>query len=196
LKKLVLSLFVGLLQTQSVFAYTMITDPSVFYSFFEKPKKVIEFRELRDGTSYDNISHRLKPNAFYAAEPNCLIVGTGEDDPAGGLEALAVRPNAFSKSWSFMGADPKKPNSFCRVVIWFDQGISTGNYNVTVAVTNGQSQPFVLFTNRGFMGILPDTAEETLFIFDNLHLVFSFETEFSMTTPVSESEALFWAMDE
>jgi hypothetical protein len=180
--------------TPGAFSYTMITDPSVFYSFFEKPKKVIEFRELRDGTSYDHISHRLKPNSFYAAQPNCLIVGTGDDDSTGGLEALAVRPNAFSKNWSFMGADPKKPNTFCEVVIWFDQGISTGNYNMTVATTNGQSQPFVLYTNRGFMGILPGTAAETVFIFDNLHLVFSFETDFSKTTPVSESEAFFWAI--
>jgi hypothetical protein len=182
--------------TPVAFSYTMITDPNVFYSFFEKPKKVIEFRELRDGTSYEDISQRLKPNTFYAAQPNCLIVGTGDDDSIRGLEALAVRPNAFSKSWSFMGADPKRPNSLCRVVIWFDQGISTGNFNMTVATTTGRSQPFVLFTNRGFMGILPDTPEETLFIFDNLHLVFSFETEFSKTTPVAESEALFWAIVE
>jgi hypothetical protein len=62
-----------------------------------------------------------------------------------------------------------------------------------VSTTAGQSKPFAIYTNKGFMGIIPDTPQETLFIFENLHFIFSFETEFSKTAPVSESEASFLA---
>jgi hypothetical protein len=46
------------------------------------------------------------------------------------------------------------------------------------------------------MGIIPDTPRETLFIFENLHFIFSFETDFSKTAPVSESKASFYAQIE
>jgi hypothetical protein len=50
-----------------------------------------------------------------------------------------------------------------------------------------------MYTNKGFMGIIPDTPEETLFIFENLHFIFSFEADFSKTAPVSESKAALLA---
>jgi hypothetical protein len=53
-----------------------------------------------------------------------------------------------------------------------------------------------MYTNKGFMGIIPDTPQEILFIFENLHFIFSFETEFSKTAPVSESKTSFLALNE
>jgi len=160
----------------------------VFYSFFEKPKKIIEFTKLKDGTPYDGIPDRFKPNKYYVSELDCLIIGTGEHNEAGGFEALAVRPGSFSNAWSFMRADPNKAGTYCEAVIWFDHGISTGSYKMMVSVTAGKSQPFVVYTNKGFIGILPDTPHETTFIFDNFYLIFSFETEFTKVTPLSDSK--------
>jgi hypothetical protein len=174
----------------NVFAYTAITDPNVFYSFFEKPAKIIDFAELKDGTSYDNITDRVEPDIPEASEPNCINNHTGY------LNALTVGPSAFSNTWSFQGAEPVQAQSFCDAVLWFDQGISTGDYNLAVSTTAGLSKPFAIYTNKGFMGIIPDSPQETLFIFENLHFIFSFETEFSKTAPVSESETSFLAQIE
>jgi hypothetical protein len=65
-----------------------------------------------------------------------------------------------------------------------------------VSTNIGPSQPFAMYTNKGFMGIIPDTPQETLFLFENLHFIFSFETEFLKTAPVSESKASFFARIE
>jgi hypothetical protein len=56
----------------NVFAYTVITDPSVFYAFFEKPASVIDFTKLKDGTSYDSIPGKFEPDTFKVAEPDCI----------------------------------------------------------------------------------------------------------------------------
>jgi hypothetical protein len=74
--------------------------------------------------------------------------------------------------------DLKPPQVSCEAVIWFNQGISAGDSVIAVASTTGKSQPFVLYTNKGFMGVVPDSSRETVFIFDNFSAVFSFETDF------------------
>jgi hypothetical protein len=186
-KKVTLTILINFAVASNVFAYTAITDPNVFYSFFEKPAKIIDFVELKDGTSYDNITGSAETDIPEASEPDCI------NNRAGNLNALTVRSNAFSNSWSFQGAEPVQAQSFCDTILWFDQGISTGDYNLAVSTKAGRSKPFAIYTNKGFMGIIPDTPQETLFIFENLHFIFSFETEFSKTAPVSESEASFLA---
>ena len=190
MKKVALTILINFAVASNVFAYTAIKDPNVFYSFFEKPAKIIDFAELKDGTLYGNITDRVEPDIPEASEPNCI------NNRAGNLNTLTVGPSAFSNTWSFQGAEPVQAQSFCDAVLWFDQGISTGDYNLAVSATAGQSKPFAIYTNKGFMGIIPDTPQETLFIFENLHFIFSFETEFSKTAPVSESEASFLAQIE
>ena len=190
MKKVTLTILISFAVASNVFAYTAITDPNVFYSFFEKPAKIIDFAELKDGTSYNNVTDRVEPDIPEASEPNCL------NNRAGNLNALTVRPSAFSNTWSFQGVEPVQAQTFCDTVLWFDQGISTGYYNLAVSTKAGRSIPFAIYTNKGFMGIIPDTPQETLFIFENLHFIFSFETEFSKTAPVSESEASFLAQIE
>jgi len=189
-KKVTLIIFVYFALASNVFSYTVITDPNVFFAFFEKPAKVIDFTELKDGTAYNNISGRFEPDTFKVSEPDCI------DTRAGNFKALTVGPNAFSNAWSFQGADPVQAHSFCDAVLWFDQGISTGDNSMVVSTNTGRSQPFAMYTNRGFMGIIPDTSQETLFIFEDLHFIFSFETEFSKTAPVSESRVSFLAQIE
>ena len=187
MKKVILTTLINFALASNVFAYTVIKDPNVFYSFFEKPAKIIDFAELKDGTLYGNLTDRVELDIPETSEPNCI------NDRAGNLNALTVRPSAFSNTWSFLGAAPVQAQSFCDAVLWFDQGISTGDYNLAVSTTAGRSKPFAIYTNKGFMGIIPDTPQETLFIFENLHFIFSFETEFSTTAPASESEASFLA---
>ena len=187
MKKAVLILPLVLLLASNAFSFTVITDPNVFYAFYEKPTEVINFTELKDGTPYATIQAKLKSNASHSSEPECLTSRTGD------IEALTVLPGAFSKVWSFKGADPENTYAFCDTILWFDQGISTGNNHMTISTSAGRSQPFAIYTNKGFMGILPDTPNETLFIFENLHFIFSFETDFSKTTPVSESRDSFLA---
>ena len=190
MKKVAFTILINFAVASNVFAYTAIKEPNVFYSFFEKPAKIIDFAELKDGTSYNNISRSFEPYIPKASEPGCINVR------AGNLNALIVGPSAFSNTWSFQGAEPLQAQSFCDAVLWFDQGISTGGYNLAVSTTAGRSKPFAIYTNKGFMGIIPDTPQETLFIFENLHFIFSFETEFSKTAPVTESEASFLAQIE
>jgi hypothetical protein len=74
-------------------------------------------------------------------------------------------------------------------VIWFNQGISAGVSKITVAKSTGKSEPFVLYTNKGFMGVVPDNHQETLFIFDNFSAIFSFETKFSRSSTILNTSA-------
>ena len=174
----------------NVFSYSVITDPNVFYAFFEKPTKVIDFTELKDGTSYNNIPGRLEPDTFEVPEPDCI------NNQATDIKALTVWSNAFSNAWSFRGSDPVQADAFHDEILWFDQGITTGDCSMAVSTNAERSQPFAMYTNKGFMGIIPDTPQETLFIFENLHFIFSFETEFAKTAPVSESKTSFLALME
>jgi hypothetical protein len=190
MKKGILILFINVALASNVFSYTVITDPGVFYAFFEKPAKVLSFDELKDGTSYQNIQGRTESDPIEASESDC-IKRRPED-----LKTLTVGPGAFSNAWSFLAADPVQAHSFCDAILWFDQGISTGDFSLAVSTNTGPSQPFAMYTNKGFMGIIPDTPQETLFVFENLHFIFSFETEFLKTAPVSESKASFLAQIE
>ena len=182
MKKVGLIILINLVLASNVFSYAVITDPNVFYAFFEKPARIIDFTELKDGTSYNNIPGRFEPDTLKISEPDCINNRTGDN------KALTVGPNAFSNDWFFQGSDPLKKNSLCEAIIWFDQGISTGEFSMAVSTNTGRSQPFAMYTNKGFMGIIPDTPRETLFIFENLHFIFSFETDFSKAAPVSESK--------
>jgi len=193
LGKLAFALLVGLLPAQSAFSYTIITDSNLFYSFFEKPLKVIEFTTLKDGTSLKNISQGLPLNTSYKAKPDCLVSGRTDDTSLTSLKGIAVHSSAFSDDWSFMVVNPRRPDTFCRAVIWFDQGISSGNFKITVIAASGRSRPFVLYTNKGFLGIVPDRPQETIFIFDDVSVLFSFETDFHKTSSTSDSEESFFA---
>jgi hypothetical protein len=174
-----------------VFSYSIITDPDVFYSFFEKPLTTIEFSKLKDGTSYENIRYRIKPDSWAASELQCSIIGSGNIHFAGSGNSISVRSDAFSDYWSFSARDPDRPDVSCEAVVWFNQGISAGDSNISVASSTGKSEPFVLYTNKGFMGVVPDNPQETEFIFDNFSAVFSFETRFLRPpTTLNSSAAL------
>ena len=187
MKKVTLTILINLALVSNAFSYTAITDPNLFYSFFEKPAKIIDFTELKDGTSYNNISKTFEPHIPKASEPDCINIRAGD------FNALTVRSSAFSNTWYFQGAESVQTHAFCDAVLWFDQGISTGDYYLAVSTKTEQSKPFAIYTNKGFMGVIPDHPHETLFVFENLHLIFSFETEFTKTAPASESKASFLA---
>jgi hypothetical protein len=189
-KKMTLVLLINFVLASNVFSYSVITDPNVFYAFFEQPAKVIDFTELKDGTSYHNIPGRLETDTFEVSEPDCI------NNQAGDIKALTVWSNAFSNAWSFRGSDPVQAHALRDEILWFDQGITTGDCSMAVSTNAERSQPFAMYTNKGFMGIIPDTPQETLFIFENLHFIFSFETEFAKTAPVSESKTSFLALVE
>ena len=63
--------------------------------------------------------------------------------------------------------------------MWFAHGITTGSNEMIITSTAHQSQPFVIYTEKGFMGIVPADPQETIFIFQDLHIVSGFETGFS-----------------
>jgi hypothetical protein len=173
-----------------VFSYSIITDPEVFYSFFEKPMTTIEFSKLKDGTSYENIRYHIKPEALAGPKSQCSIINSGDIHFTGTNHSVAVGSDAFSDDWSFSAMDLKRPDVSCDAVIWFNQGISAGDSVIAVASSTGKSEPFVLYTNKGFMGVVPDNSRETVFIFDNFSAVFSFETSFlrpSSTLNTAES---------
>jgi hypothetical protein len=172
-----------------VFSYSIIADPDVFYSFFEKPMTTIEFTELKDGTSYENIRYRIKPDKFKASEPQCSIIGKSDLHYNGSDNKISVSSDAFSDDWSFSAMNLKRPEVSCEAVIWFNQGISAGVSNISVASSTGKSEPFVLYTNKGFMGVVPDNPKETVFIFDNFSTVFSFETKFSRPSTILNTTA-------
>ena len=178
MKKLLLILLFGYVLVPRVFSYSIITDPDVFYSFFEKPMTTIEFTKLKDGTSYDKIRYQIIPDLFTASEPQCSIIDNGDINITGSHNRIPVRSDAFSDSWSFSSRDPQRPDVSCEAVIWFNQGISAGDARIAVAASTGKSEPFVLYTNKGFMGVVPDNPQEIEFIFDNFSAVFSFETQF------------------
>jgi len=70
-KKVALIIFVNFALTSNVFSYTIITDPSVFYAFFENPAKVIDFTELKNGTSY--ITFQVDSNRTLLRYPNRIV---------------------------------------------------------------------------------------------------------------------------
>ena len=189
MKKLALILLISLLMVPRVFSYSIITDPDVFYSFFEKPMTTIEFSKLKDGTSYENIRYRIKPDPPAGSLPRCPIIDNGDVNFAGSNNRISVRSDAFSDDWSFSAMDLKRPEVSCEAVIWFNQGISAGDSVIAVASSTGKSQPFVLYTNKGFMGVVPDNSRETVFIFDNISAVFSFETEFLRSSTMLNTTA-------
>lgn len=178
MKQLVLIFLISCSMVPRVFAYTIITDPDVFYSFFEKPMTTIEFSKLKNGTSYENIRDKIKRDPFAGSQPRCSIIGDGDQHSNGSRNSISVRSDAFSDDWSFSAMDLKPPQVSCEAVIWFNQGISAGDAIIAVASSTGESQPFVMYTNKGFMGVVPDNSRETVFIFDQVSAVFSFETEF------------------
>jgi hypothetical protein len=161
-----------------VFSYSIITDSAVFYSFFEKPMTTIEFSQLKDGTSYASVLYRIKPGPLAESEPQCNIIDSGDIHFTGRNNNISVRPDAFSDDWSFSAMDLKQPEVPCEAVLWFNQGISAGDAAIAVTSSTGKSEPFALYTNKGFMGVVPDNPRETVFIFDNFSAVFSFETNF------------------
>ena len=138
----------------------------------------IEFSELKDGTSYENIRYKIKPHAFAGSKSQCAMLSNGDIHFTGTNNSIAVRSDAFSDDWSFSAMDLKRPEVTCEAVIWFNQGISAGDSVIVVASSTGKSEPFVLYTNKGFMGVVPDNPGETVFVFDNFSAVFSFETNF------------------
>ena len=138
----------------------------------------IEFSKLKDGTSYENIRSRIKPDPPAGSEPQCTIIETGDLNFTGSNHRISVRSDAFSDDWYFSAMDLKRPQVSCEAVIWFNQGITAGDAVIAVASSTGRSEPFVLYTNKGFMGVVPDNPRETVFIFDNFSAVFSFETDF------------------
>ena len=53
--RLTLALLMVLLPTQSAFSYTII-DVDLFYAFYEKSNRIIDFTEFKDGTPIAKIS--------------------------------------------------------------------------------------------------------------------------------------------
>ena len=160
------------------YSYSIITDPDLFYSLFEKPMSTIEFTELKNGTSYEKIRFRIKPDALIVSTAECALFSNSKIYYTGIEIKISVRSDAFSDEWAFRATDPNKPEVTCNAVIWFNHGISAGASQITVASTTGKSEPFVLYTNKGFMGVVPDNPQETVFVFDIISAVFSFETNF------------------
>mgnify|MGYP003565263386 CR=1 FL=1 len=189
MRKLVSALLLCLLPAQNAFSFSIITDSNLFYSFFAKPQKVIDFTKLKDGTSISQITHRRGLNSINKAPPDCLGIGRGDEN----RRRAAVLADAFSDDWSFTAADSDRSEEFCRAIIWFDQGISSGHEKIAVLAASGKSKPFVLYTNKGFLGIVPDNTKETVFIFDGFSVVFSFETDFVQASTVSDSEETYVA---
>ena len=189
MKKLAFILLISFMIVPRVFSYSIITDSAVFYSFFEKPMTTIEFSELKDGSSYASVRYRIKPGPLTGSEQRCNIIGNGDIHFTGSNNNISVRSDAFSDDWSFSAMDLKRPEVSCEAVLWFNQGISAGDSVIAVASSTGKSEPFVLYTNKGFMGVVPDNPQETVFIFDNFSAVFSFETKFLRPTTMLNSKA-------
>lgn len=196
MKKLGFIFLISFMMVPKVFSFSIIQDPDVFYSFFEKPLTTVEFTKLKNGTSYEKIRYRNKPDAFIVPQPQCSIIGNGDIYAAGSHNSITVRSDAFSDDWTFSARDLKKPEVSCEAVIWFNQGISAGDSKIAVASSTGKSEPFVLYTNKGFMGVVPDNPRETVFIFDNFTAVFSFETQFLRpSTTINTTTSLMAQLD-
>ena len=184
MQRLALALLIAILSAPAASAYTVITDPEVFYSRYANPKTVIEFTELKDGTAIDNVPAGCKPQTSWLSDPNDNCLKPADERNGGNSPAsLTVRSQAFSDDWSFRGADPTTPGLFCEVITWFVQGITFGQYHMAVSAAAGRSEPFGMYTNTGFIGVIPGSANETDFIFYTFNTVFSFETRYSKVKP-------------
>jgi len=161
------------------FSATVITDPDVFYSMFDHPDTTIDFLKLKNGISFSNIPDGYRSKTSYIDNPDNLIIHTGESDGSGGFNLIAVRPHAFSDDWSFERVNPTDSKNNREAVVWFGQGITTGSLEMIVTSTTPQSKPFVIHTEKGFIGVVPSSPLETRFIFKDLHIIFSLETGFS-----------------
>ncbi len=178
MKKLILISAICFLIIPKAFSYSIIKDPDVFYSFFEKPMTTIDFTALKDGTPYEKVRYRIKSEAAVVSESQCTIFSQSDIHLTGDANRISVRPDAFSDEWLFSARDLIKPEVSCDAVLCFNQGISAGDSKITITSSTGKSEPFVLYTNKGFIGVVPDTPQETEFIFDSVSAVFSFETKF------------------
>ena len=187
MKKLILISAICFLIIPKAFSYSIIRDPDLFYSFFEKPMTKIDFTALKDGTPYEKIQYRIKSEATIASESQCTIFGQSDTHLIGDAARISVRPDAFSDEWLFSARDLIKPEVSCEAVLWFNQGISAGDSIITITSSTGRSEPFVLYTNKGFIGVVPDTPQETEFIFDSFSAVFSFESNFIRPTTTLNS---------
>ena len=178
MKKLTIILALSFLIIPEAFSYSIIREPDLFYSFFEKPMTTIDFRALKDGTPYEKIQYRIKSEALVVSEPQCTIFGKSDINLTGAGKRISVKSDAFSNEWLFSARDLFHPEVSCETVLWFNQGISAGDSKITITSSTGKSEPFVLYTNKGFIGVVPDNPQETEFIFDNFSAVFSFESNF------------------
>ena len=175
--------------TPMAYSAMVITDPDVFYSMFDYPETTIDFLQLKDGTSFSSIPDGYKANTSYLDDPDNLIIHTGESDGVGGFKFIAVRPHAFSDDWSFKRAHPTDSKNNREAVVWFGQGITTGSFEMIVSSTTSQSKPFVIHTEKGFIGIVPSSPSETRFVFDDFHIIYGLETGFSQVAPEPEPPA-------
>jgi len=58
-----------------------------------------------------------------------------------------------------------------------------------VTSTTPQSKPFAIYTEKGFIGVVPSSPLETRFIFEDLHIIFSLETGFSAVDSAPQTPA-------
>jgi hypothetical protein len=189
LKKLILALLLSVLIAPLAHSAVVITDPDVFYSMFDYPDTTIDFLKLKDGTAFNNLPDHYKANTTYLNDPENLIVHTGKSNGNGGFHYIAVRPHAFSDEWSFERAHPTDLKNNRAAVVWFGQGITTGSFEMIVSSTTPQSKPFVIHTEKGFMGIVPSSPQETRFVFDDCHVIYSLETGFLRLDPAPQPPA-------
>ena len=179
MKKIALALLISILMSSIAFSATVITDPDVFYSMFDHPDTTIDFLKLKNGISFSNIPDGYRSKTSYIDNPDNLIIHTGESDGSGGFKVIAVRPHAFSDDWSFERVNPTDAKNNRKAIVWFGQGITAGRLEMIVTSTTPQSKPFAIYTEKGFIGVVPSSPLETRFIFEDLHIIFSLETGFS-----------------
>ncbi len=194
MKKLIIVLAVSFLMLPQAFSYSIIRDPDLFYSFFEKPMMTIDFTALKDGTSYEKVRYRIDAEPAVVSEPQCDIYSNSDIHLTEGATGISVRPDAFSNEWQFSARNLITPDVSCEAVLWFNQGISAGDSNITIRSSTGKSEPFVLYTNKGFIGVVPDNHRETEFVFDGFSAVFSFESRFLKPTTTLNSNRSLVAM--
>ena len=194
MKKLIIFLAVSFLILPKAFSYSIIRDPDLFYSFFEKPMMTIDFTTLKDGTPYEMIRYRINSEPAVVSEPRCNIYGNSDIHLTEDATGISVRPDAFSNEWLFSARDLIKPDVSCEAVLWFNQGISAGDSKISITSSTGKSEPFVLYTNKGFIGVVPDNHRETEFVFDGFSAVFSFESNFLKPTTTLNSNRSLMAM--
>ena len=188
MKKLISLFLMSFLIVPEAFSYSIIKDPDLFYSFFEKPMTKIDFTTLKDGTTYEIIQYRIKAGPLMESESQCTIFSRKDLHLTGSVNRVSVRSDAFSNDWRFSATDVIRPDISCEAVLWFNQGISAGDSKITITASAGKSEPFALYTNKGFIGVVPDNSRETEFVFDNFSAVFSFETDFLKPTTTLNSK--------